>query len=134
VRDELGVGDRKLVIVTVGGIGTDGGDLLTAYLDALELLSPETPIHSVLVVGTDFRPDVIDEIRARSEGVTGPARTFQIFSFIPELVEYLAAADAVVSRGGYNVVTEALSLGVRPIVVPVQKANSEQVMRATMFA
>jgi predicted glycosyltransferase len=134
VRDELEVGDRKLVLVSVGGVGTDESDLLTSYLDALDLLDPEIAIQSVLVTGADFRRDVIDEIRARCERTTGPTRSFRILNFIPQFVEYMTAADALISRGGYNTVTETLSLGVRPIIVPTKRANDEQKIRARMFA
>ena len=46
LRDELDLGSRKLVVVTVGGIGLDEGSLLTDYLDALDLMPAETAIHT----------------------------------------------------------------------------------------
>jgi predicted glycosyltransferase len=60
-------------------------------------------------------------------------RTFRIAGFTPRLVEYVAASDAVVSRCGYNTVTEALSVGRRPIVAPLSQPNGEQRLRATLF-
>jgi predicted glycosyltransferase len=137
VRDELGVGSGKLVVVSVGGAGLQHTELLTAYLDALDSMPSEIAIHSVLITGSQAPADIVGAIRERSDRMAGqhPAlRRFHVVDFTPRFEEYLVAADAVVVRGGYNTVVEAISFGVRPIVVPANQANSEQRIRGEIFA
>jgi predicted glycosyltransferase len=136
IRKELGVENRKLVAVTVGGMGLDGSDLLDLYLDALERLPLDAGVLSLLVTGPEAPADVVGAIRARCDRVASErprSREFRVREFVPGLAAYLKAADAVLTRGGYNTVTEAVSLGVRPVVVPLAQANTEQRLRAEIF-
>jgi predicted glycosyltransferase len=46
----------------------------------------------------------------------------------------VAAADAVVTMGGYNSVWEAVGAGKRPIIVPLAEGSEEQPLRAQRLA
>ena len=52
------------------------------------------------------------------------------FDFTPHLLNYLQAADLVVSMAGYNIITEILSLGKKAVVVPRHQPSQEQLIRA----
>jgi predicted glycosyltransferase len=45
----------------------------------------------------------------------------------------MATAQAVICRGGYNSVGEALSLGHHPLVIPRETQSGEQALRAQIF-
>jgi predicted glycosyltransferase len=50
--------------------------------------------------------------------------------FVSDVASYVAAADAVVSMGGYNSVCELLSAGKTALVVPRITPRREQLIRA----
>ena len=58
----------------------------------------------------------------------------QICEFTDDLMSYIDAADAIVSMGGYNTVSEILSLGKRAVIVPRVKPVKEQWIRAERLA
>ena len=64
--------------------------------------------------------------RARKLGV----RTYHFYRNMEKL---LAAADLVVSMGGYNTICELLSLGTLPLIVPRDTPRKEQLIRAKIF-
>ncbi|MDP9364578.1 MAG: hypothetical protein M3Q10_10205, partial [Chloroflexota bacterium] len=53
--------------------------------------------------------------------------------FLPDLVDYLHAADVVVTMGGYNALCEVVAAGKRAIVVPRRPGPQEQMIRAERF-
>jgi predicted glycosyltransferase len=64
----------------------------------------------------------------------GPVR---FIDHVDDLDPYVAAADVVVSRGGYNTVSEILSFGRPAVIVPREMINgvvdAEQLLRAGML-
>jgi predicted glycosyltransferase len=128
VRRELDVGDRQLIVVTVGG-GGDGFELLRTYLDALNLDSRLRAAHNLVVTGPLMADNKRDQLHGRE---CSPNLT--LMEFTPDLVSYLAAADLVVSMAGYNTVCELLSLGVRTLLVPRVRPRREQQLRAERLA
>lgn len=118
---------EKLVVVTTGG-GGDGYRVMDTYLAMLESLSHAPPFKSVLITGPFMpkheRKDVF--IRARRLGV----RTYH---FYRQMEKIFAAADIVVSMGGYNTLCEILSQGTISLVVPRETPRQEQVIRARAF-
>jgi predicted glycosyltransferase len=129
VRRELDVGDRPLIVVTVGG-GGDGFDLLKTYLEALHLDSPLRAAHNLVVTG----PLMARGKREQLQNSLGSEHRITFMEFTPDLVSYLAAADLVVSMAGYNTVCEMLSLGVRTLLIPRIKPRREQQLRAERLA
>ncbi len=127
VRQELGIADQPLVLVTVGG-GGDGFQVLKSYLDMLAQ-NPSPAFHSLLVTGplmADHRRGLLRRA-ASMNAVT-------LLEFTPDLLSYMAAADLVVSMAGYNTVCEILSLGKRSVLIPRGHTRAEQRMRASLLA
>lgn len=125
---------RPFVLVTVGG-GGDGLPIIKAFLEAM----PDIPSISALVVtgplmGRSDRAEV-EKLAERSQRVI-------LQDFLVDLPRYIAAADIVVTMGGYNTISEILLLRKKVIVIPrnwcygehASKENSvmeyEQLIRA----
>ena len=129
VKKEIGLKDsEKLVVVTTGG-GGDGYRVMDTYLGTLESLSGTPPFKSVLITGPFMpkkeRRDVSK--RARRLGV----RTYH---FYRQMEKIFAAADIVVSMGGYNTLCEILGQGTLSLVIPRETPRKEQIIRARAFA
>ena len=128
VRRELDAGGRRLVVVTAGG-GGDGFDLLKTYLDALDCDQMPRDLHSLLITGPLMARHQRELLRSGAgiDQVT-------LVEFTPDLLSYMAAADLVVSRAGYNTVCEILSLGARSLLIPRVRPRLEQRLRAERLA
>ncbi|MBT8369366.1 MAG: glycosyltransferase, partial [Deltaproteobacteria bacterium] len=128
VKKELKLtNDEKLVVVTTGG-GGDGYKVMDTYLTALESFTGALPFKSVLITGPFMpkqeRRDVFK--RARRLGV----RTYH---FYRQMEKIFAAADVVVSMGGYNTLCEILGQGTISLVIPRETPRQEQIIRARAF-
>ncbi len=129
MKKELGlqIGER-LVVVTTGG-GGDGYRVMDNYLTALETYGCSRPFKSVLITGPFMpkqeRSDVFR--RARKLGI----RTYH---FYRQMEKIFAAADVVVSMGGYNTLCEILGQGTLSLVIPRETPRQEQIIRARAFS
>jgi predicted glycosyltransferase len=128
VRAQLGVGERPLVAVSVGG-GADGGPLLRAYLDGLDR-EPRPDVASFVITG----PLLPEDERPQIERLAAGRPNLTLVPFAPDWIDVLHAADAVVCMGGYNAMVEAVHAGHRAIIVPRTPGPEEQVIRAARFA
>ena len=127
-RKEQGLeDDQKLVVVTTGG-GGDGYHIMDAFLSMLESEKRPLPFKSVLITGPFMPKNERNKIfkRARKLGV----RTFQFFRRMEKI---FAAADLVVTMGGYNTLCETLSQGTISLIIPRENPRKEQLIRATAF-
>jgi predicted glycosyltransferase len=130
VRRSLGVTlAAKLVLVTPGG-GGDGYHLVDTYLNALPLMSAEHPVVSLIIGGPEMAAQEQQKVQHR---IRQHPDTHWL-DFTDDLASYMAAADAVVSMGGYNTVGEILTLQRRALVVPRVQPVAEQWMRACRLA
>ncbi len=128
VQKELSLDpNQKLVVVTTGG-GGDGYRLIETYLSMLESLPRPLPFQSVLVTG----PFMPQEYR---KAAFARARQLKVwaFHFYRQMEKLLAAADLVVTMGGYNTLCEILSQGTVTLVVPRERPRKEQLIRAQAF-
>ena len=121
-----GNGRNKLVVVTTGG-GGDGYAVMDAYLSMLE--KEPMAVKSVLVTGPFMPKEQRRNIfrRARRLGV----RTYH---FYRQMEKLLAAADLVISMGGYNTICEILSQKTVSLVIPREAPRKEQLRRARAMA
>ncbi len=130
LRQHLGVKEAdRLVLITPGG-GEDGYGLVATYLQGLKQMTPDATLHSLILSGPEMPGE--QQLQIQQLAATCPRVTLN--SFTDDLLSHLAAADAVVSMGGYNTLTEILTLGKRAVVVPRIKPSQEQLIRATRFA
>ncbi len=115
------------MVATTGG-GGDGYRVMDTYLKMLESFSHTPPFKSVLITGPFMpkqeRKDVFK--RARQLGV----RTYH---FYRQMEKIFAAADIVVSMGGYNTLCEILGQGTLSLVIPRETPRQEQIIRARAF-
>lgn len=131
VREQFGAAGTPLVVATVGG-GQDGMPVLKSTLSALGR-SELAGVSALVVTGPLLaEPELRDITRdaAKRPGVT-------VVPHLPGLVAALAAADVVVTMGGYNTVREAIGVGKRPVIVPRvrrDRPTSEQLLRAERLA
>jgi len=119
----LGQGD-KLVVVTTGG-GGDGFAVMDNFLTMLEQAAGRQHFKSFLISGP-FMPKAERRelaVRARQVGA-------RFCGFYARMEEILAAADLVVSMGGYNTICEILSQNTPALIIPREKPRREQLIRA----
>ncbi|WP_299413570.1 glycosyltransferase [Acaryochloris sp. IP29b_bin.148] len=119
---------EKLVVVTPGG-GEDGYPLVKAYLAGLNYLPTQVKLRSVILCGPEMPLSQQQELQ--KQALQYPGVEVQVFT--DYLLGYLDAADAVVSMGGYNTLTEILALNKRTVVVPRTTPSQEQLIRAERF-
>ena len=128
MRKELGVQEgEKLIVVTTGG-GGDGYTVMRNYVAMLESTPGGLPFKSVLITGPFMPKNKRRKIfkRTRKLGV----RTYH---FYRQMEKIFAAADLVVTMGGYNTLCEILSQGTPSLVIPREKPRKEQMIRAQAF-
>jgi len=128
-RASLGLENgRRLVLVTVGG-GGDGDPVVRAFLDAVRGAG-DPGFDSLVVTGPLMSP----RKRARFGTIARSARGVRLVEFAPNVLDLLAASDAVVSMAGYNSVCEILSAGTPCVLVPRKRPRLEQTVRAERLA
>lgn len=118
---------EKLVVVTTGG-GGDGYAVMNAFLAMLESGSAPLPFKSVLITGPFMPLEKRKEIfeRARKLGV-------KTCRFYEQMEDILAAADLVVSMGGYNTICEILTQGTVSLLIPRENPRKEQLIRSQVL-
>ena len=125
VREELGIGDRRLVVVTAGG-GKDGAHVVRAALQTIERFGRKFADHCLLFLGPEMAEEQAHCYRAWASGLS----SVTVKSFSRDFTSYLGAANAAVAMGGYNTVAEILSLAVPAVIIPRTTPVSEQQIRA----
>lgn len=125
IVDPAEVPDTPYVLVTPGG-GGDGQAMVDLVLQAYEQ-DPALLPHAVLVYGPFLSGDARDAFEARVAALNGRVTATGFDSRIESL---FAAAEGVVSMGGYNTFCEVLSFDKRAIIVPRTKPRLEQWIRA----
>lgn len=130
VRAELGLtDDQPLVLVTPGG-GEDGHALIELALVGLAALPAGRRPRTHIVTGPEMRAPQ----RAAIDRVAAGLPNVSVQEFTDDMMSMMAAADVVVSMGGYNTVCELLTLGKRAVVVPRTDPVREQAIRAQRLA
>jgi predicted glycosyltransferase len=117
----------KLVVVTTGG-GGDGYPVMDAYLSMLERQSHVIPYRSILITGPFMPKTQRREILARSKKLN-----VKVFHFYRQMEKVLAAADLVISMGGYNTLCELMSQNTVSLLIPRETPRLEQTIRAQCF-
>ena len=123
------MGSAPTVLVHAGG-GEDGAFLLDATLDALRMAGPDRGFACRIVGGPELDP--AEQVRLRARAMVLPDVTW--LNFTDAMGDEVAAADLVISMGGYNSVCEVLSYRKRSIIVPRSTPVREQRIRAEAMA
>jgi predicted glycosyltransferase len=126
IRQELQVlPEERLVVVTPGG-GEDGYPMIHNYLLGLKLLPANHNIKSLIISG----PEMSVAEREKLSEMAEQYPHVQMVEFTDDLISYLAAADTIVSMGGYNTICEILSAQKPAVVIPRVRPSQEQLVRA----
>jgi predicted glycosyltransferase len=126
VRKEHGLQEgEKLVVVTTGG-GGDGFGMMDTYLKMLE--AAPAPFKSILITGPFMPKSERKNLHKRSRKLG-----VRLYHFYRQMEKVFAAADVVVSMGGYNTLCEILSQRTLSLVVPRETPRKEQMIRAQTF-
>jgi predicted glycosyltransferase len=127
IRSELGMRPNDpFVLVTAGG-GEDSACVMEQYLAAIPHLERLLPGSTSLLI---HGPAIPEAVRGRLQQSRSGDPKVILREFTDDLMSYMAAADVVISMGGYNTVCELLSLGKRAIIVPRVRPVQEQWIRA----
>ncbi len=117
----------KLVVVTTGG-GGDGFGVMDNYLSMLEAETAEIPFKSILVTGP-FMP----KKKRKLIGKRSRQLKLRTFHFYRRMEHLMAAADLVISMGGYNTICEILSQKKVSLIIPREIPRQEQLIRAKVM-
>ena len=129
VRAQQGVNTHeRLVLLTPGG-GEDGYRLLKAYAQALQH-SQDVSFKTLIICG----PEMIESHRQHLQSMLEGHPKVVMQNFTDDMMAVMAAADLVISMGGYNTVCELLTLAKPAIVVPRVSPVAEQWIRAERMA
>ena len=115
------------MVVTIGG-GGDGYPVMDAYLSMLERKGPGIPYRSILITGPFMPKTQRQEILKRSRKLN-----VKVFNFYRQMEKILAAADLVISMGGYNTLCELMSQNTVSLLIPRETPRLEQTIRAQCF-
>lgn len=120
---EHSIPDGRFVFTTVGG-GSDGRALASAAARAQ--LPPG--VGHLVVTGPEMPRDDRRAIRAEAGESTTVVRS------VPDALDLARRAEAVVSMGGYNTVSELMSTTTPALIVPRARRRQEQALRARALA
>src|SRR5438876_884355 len=121
-------GDRRVLVM--GGGGGDAAPMLLAAIQAWDSLRYLLSGEAVIVVGPLMAPADRTEVERRARQVAG----VQVIHSSTTMLSLVAAADLVVSMGGYNSVIEAVAARKPLVICPRTAPRREQLMRAEIMA
>ena len=115
-REELGIGDKPLLVSTFGSQGARAMNQMVAQLFALEQADnfPFHHIHAVGSFGWEWMPDLVKEKGVDLENCP----TIDMRQYIYDMPRVLAAADVVIGRAGSGTCNEIAAAGVPCILIP----------------
>ena len=115
-REELGIGDKPLLVSTFGSQGARAMNQMVAELFSLEQADgfPFHHIHAVGSFGWGWMPDLVKE-----KGVDlSQCPDIDMREYIYNMPTVLAAADVVIGRAGSGTCNEIAAAGVPCILIP----------------
>jgi len=127
MRDQLRLGKEKLIVITAGG-GRDAYPMLQACLDAFRLLGKSVPFEAIVIAGPLMPPEEKERLEKEASGLK-----VSVLSQVFKNLDYINAADLVITMAGYNSLVEVLQLRKKSLVIPRLGPSAEQVMRAKLF-
>ena len=130
VRRQLRIAENdRLILVTAGG-GEDGYNLIRTYLEGLAAGHAGSWWQTLIVTG----PELAESHRREAGRLAERFPQARVIQFTDEMMNYMNAADVVVSMAGYNTICEILSLRKRAVIVPRVEPVKEQKIRAERMA
>ena len=125
VRKRYGVAEGDdFILVTAGG-GGDGYEAIDRYLAMHEISAVSLPWKTVIVTGPFMPKSEREQLEKRAN-----ALSMKITPFHHKLESLIAAADLVISMGGYNTICEILTQQTPSLIIPRETPRKEQLIRA----
>lgn len=128
VERQAGSQETAEIVVTAGG-GRDGLELHEMAIRARRRLA-ERPLRMTVVTG----PLMETADRQHLADLAGDDPDIRMLSWVDSISELTRKADLVLTMAGYNSLTEILSQGHKPLVLPRKGPSQEQRIRTRMFA
>lgn len=128
LRRRHGLPEEGSLVLATAGSGSDGYPVLEAAREALEGLRGAHPGLAAVVVTGPLMP------KEQQAALEARAASWCRVLHQADIVQLMAAADAVLSMGGYNSICEALALGRPLVLVPRATHKVEQKIRAELLA
>ncbi len=132
-REELGLGDKPLV---VSAFGSNGAKMMNQAVAGLFVLEKEAgyPFHHIHATGSfgwDWMPDLVKE-----KGVDlNKAADIDMREYIYNMAAVMAAADVIISRAGSSTCNEIGAVGIPSILIPSPNVtNNHQEKNARMLS
>jgi len=120
-------GDRRILVM--GGGGGDAAPMLLAAIHAWDSLRYLLHGEAVIVVGPLMAPADRTEV----ERLAGQVAGVQVIRSSTTMLSLVAAADLIVSMGGYNSVVEAVAARKPLVICPRTAPRREQLIRAEIM-
>ncbi len=117
-------------ILVMGGGGGDAAPLFKTFTKAWPKIQDRVGGQALMVLGPLMEPGLVASIEVGAAGLPG----LEIIRSSKGVLNLVAAADLVVSMGGYNSVIEVLSARKRLVICPRVTPRTEQVIRARAMA
>ncbi len=132
-REELGLGDKPLV---VSAFGSNGAKMMNQAVAGLFVLEKEAgyPFHHIHATGSfgwDWMPELVKE-----KGVDlNKAADIDMREYIYNMAAVMAAADVIISRAGSSTCNEIGAVGIPSILIPSPNVtNNHQEKNARMLS
>ena len=115
-REELGIGDKPLLVSTFGSQGARAMNQMVAEMFCMEQSDgfPFHHIHAVGSFGWGWMPDLVKEKGVDLE----KCKEIDMREYIYNMPTVLAAADVVIGRAGSGTCNEIAAAGVPCILIP----------------
>lgn len=129
VREELGFESGDRVVLCILGAGISSVKVLNFFLHLAARL-PSYKFVATLgpMMSAEERSGVMDQYQGSDNMILLPH--FEV----NHIQSLLAAADVIITRGGYNSICEAIGYGKTVIAVPIGSVDEEEAVRAEKMA
>ncbi|NGX41844.1 MAG: UDP-N-acetylglucosamine--N-acetylmuramyl-(pentapeptide) pyrophosphoryl-undecaprenol N-acetylglucosamine transferase [Chlamydiae bacterium] len=128
VRQELRLQHDHLVVITAGG-GGDAYEMMRSCMEALKILQKEVSVEAIFIAGPFMILEERQALEVQAEGLP-----VKVYTSTDGLLNYMNAADLLITMGSYNTMMEAVRLRRPTLVIPREGPSAEQKIRARIFS
>jgi predicted glycosyltransferase len=127
MRNELHV-ENKLLVVTGGG-GADAFPMMLECMKAFKLLGANSKLEAIFITGPLMEGGQREHLRELAIGLKA-----RVLAHVDDHLNYMNAADLVVTMAGYNSLYQLVRLRKKGLVIPRPGPSAEQQTRARLFS
>jgi len=128
IREELQVKKENLVLVTAGG-GYDAYPMMRLAIKALGILMRNLSFEAIFITGPLMKAEHRESLQKQAKNL--PIR---ILRSVEGTLNYMSAANLIVTMGSYNTLMDAVRLQKSVIVIPREGPSAEQKIRAQLLS